>query len=381
MEVMIHKQVGNFQLDIQLHSDASRIGILGASGSGKSMTLKSIAGIEKVDVGKITLGDRILLDTEQKINLSPQKRKIGYMFQNYALFPTMTVEKNIGISLKYGKLEKMERDEHIMERFRIQDLRNRYPGELSGGQQQRVALARIMVYKPSLIMLDEPFSALDQYLKDRLQFELLEMLEEYTGQVIMVSHSRDELYRFSEELYIMQRGKIMTGGITGEVFKDPKWVEAAKMTGCKNFSAVEKTPGGYYAKDWGAMLTVSSMKGGENDYVGYRAHYFEPLWNNHVDNSKNADPIEKVECDRMHKAIENISNIEDNENVIQVQLERVDAMPFEKKYYFHPVINGKIGGSTLCWFLSNEMEERIKQNGVPTHLRLKPEHIMFLKGK
>lgn len=209
MKVNIQKQIGEFQLDVRFQSDASKIGILGASGCGKSMTLKSIAEIEKVDSGQIFLSNQVLFDSDKKIDMTPQERKVGYMFQNYALFPKMTVEQNIGISLKINKKEKREKIRKIMEQFKIQDLGKRFPGELSGGQQQRVTLARIMIYKPNLILLDEPFSALDYYLKDQLQFELLELLSDYDGQIIMVSHDRDELYRFRDELFVMKEGKII----------------------------------------------------------------------------------------------------------------------------------------------------------------------------
>ena len=174
LTVNIKRKHGEFKLDIQFQSESKRIGILGASGCGKSMTLKSIAGIETPDAGKIQIGDAVLFDSEKKINLKPQKRNVGYLFQNYALFPTMTVAKNIETGLKGSKEEKQKRVQEMIEKFQLHGLENRLPGQLSGGQQQRVALARIMAYEPDVIMLDEPFSALDVFLKDRLQQELKE---------------------------------------------------------------------------------------------------------------------------------------------------------------------------------------------------------------
>ena len=159
-----------------IESDAGRIGILGESGSGKSMTLKSIAGIESVDSGHIAVGGRVLYDSEEKISLKPQKRNVGYMFQNYALFPTMSVLKNVMAGLGRATDENRSRAADMLKRFRMEGFENRLPGELSGGQQQRVALARIMVTEPDLILLDEPFSALDSYLRERMQLEMLEML-------------------------------------------------------------------------------------------------------------------------------------------------------------------------------------------------------------
>ena len=193
IEINIHKTLGRFHLDMHVKSNSKRIGILGASGCGKSMTLKCIAGIETPDQGQIVLEERILYDNTQKINIKPQKRKIGYLFQNYALFPTMSVRKNIMAGLRCSQEEQEKIADQMIEKFQLTGLGNRLPGELSGGQQQRVALARIMAYEPDAILLDEPFSALDEFLKDKLQQELMEMLEDYPGTVILVSHSRDEI--------------------------------------------------------------------------------------------------------------------------------------------------------------------------------------------
>ena len=161
IEVKIQRKLNTFELNIDFKSDSKRIGILGASGCGKSMTLKSIAGIEPPESGLIKIEGKTVYDSENKVNLKPQKRNIGYLFQNYALFPTMTVEKNIAAGLKGKKHENAKRVREMIEKFQLTGLEKRFPAELSGGQQQRVALARIMAYKPDVILLDEPFSALD----------------------------------------------------------------------------------------------------------------------------------------------------------------------------------------------------------------------------
>ena len=235
----IHRRIGGFDLNVLIESDADRIGILGESGSGKSMTLKSIAGIEPVDSGHIEVDGRVLYDSSDKTDLKPQKRNVGYMFQNYALFPTMSVIKNVMAGLGRPTEENRGKAADMLRRFRMDGFEDRLPGELSGGQQQRVALARIMVTEPDLILLDEPFSALDSYLRDRMQVEMLEMLDDYSGQVVMVSHSRDELYRFSDELFILNGGSIIKHGETRSVFREPESTIAARLTGCKNFSAAK----------------------------------------------------------------------------------------------------------------------------------------------
>lgn len=238
INVQVRKKLDSFLLDISFESKSKRIGILGASGCGKSMTLKSIAGIETPDEGRIEVEGRTLFDRERKVNLKPQKRNVGYLFQNYALFPTMNVEKNIAAGLKGSRQGSETRVRQMIEKFRLQGLEKRLPGQLSGGQQQRVALARIMAYEPDVILLDEPFSALDMYLKDQLQQELIQMLEDYEGTVIMVSHNRDEVYRFSQDLLIIDQGRIAAAGETKEIFRNPVSREAARLTGCKNFSRV-----------------------------------------------------------------------------------------------------------------------------------------------
>ena len=172
LSVDIRKKLEGFTLDIAFRTENRVTGLLGASGSGKSMTLKCIAGIEQPDEGRIVLNERVLYDSEKGINLTPQKRRVGYLFQNYALFPNMTVETNIAVGLSGSKKEMEETVREMVLRFHLEGLEKRYPGELSGGQQQRVALARIMAYKPDVIMLDEPFSALDTWLREQLQMEV-----------------------------------------------------------------------------------------------------------------------------------------------------------------------------------------------------------------
>jgi molybdate transport system ATP-binding protein len=217
MQAEIRKQYGSFMLEIAFCSDARRIGVLGPSGCGKSLTLKSIAGIERPDAGRIEIDGRTLFDSAAKINLKPQQRHVGYMFQNYALFPTMTVAQNIAAGLRCGSAGKAERVAEMVERFQLEGLASHYPGQLSGGQQQRVALARIMAYRPDLILLDEPFSALDPDLREQMQEELTAMIEDYPGQVILVSHSRDEIYRFADELLVMEDGRLLAQGKTKDL--------------------------------------------------------------------------------------------------------------------------------------------------------------------
>ncbi|XCP84508.1 sulfate/molybdate ABC transporter ATP-binding protein [Roseburia hominis] len=276
ISVSIQKNLGRFQLNIAFTSHAKRLGILGASGCGKSLTLKSIAGIEEPDSGRICIGGRVLFDSKERLNLRPQKRRVGYLFQNYALFPTMTVAQNIAAGLTGNKAKQQERVAEMIDKFQLRGLEKHFPGQLSGGQQQRVALARIMAYEPEMILLDEPFSALDVHLRDKMQRELMEMLKGYPGTVILVSHSRDEIYRMSDEVLILEAGRLVGQGPTKEVFLNPGNVETARLTGCKNIAAVQVIGGGMVqVENWGMTLPVKNTLKGEIRAVGIRAHEFE----------------------------------------------------------------------------------------------------------
>lgn len=349
LSVDVKKNLGDFHLNVRFQTEASRIGILGASGCGKSMTLKSIAGIETPDEGKIMMNDKVVYDSRQKVNIRPQKRNIGYLFQNYALFPTMTVAKNIAAGLKGTKQEKQERVARMIRTFQLEGMEERLPGELSGGQQQRVALARIMAYEPDVILLDEPFSALDMFLKDRLQQELIEMLKDYKGTVIMVSHNRDEIYRFSEELLIMNQGMIVTGGKTRTIFDDPGKKAAARLTGCKNFSKVRRMDAhAMVATDWGIEFRLKREIPKDITCVGFRAHEFIPVWGERKD------------------------------NCIKVQLAGSAELPFERNFYLKPEIAETKGKENICWFLQKDKWNLLNEKGMPDYLQFPEEHLLFL---
>ena len=368
IDVSIQKKLGDFKLDISFKSDARRIGILGPSGCGKSMTLKCIAGIERPDSGIIEIGapsdtsskggtvsdaaeQRVLFDSSQRIDLKPQKRNVGYMFQNYALFPTMTVEQNISAGCKGTGPERESRVREMIQRFHLQGLEDHLPDQLSGGQQQRVALARIMAYKPDLIMLDEPFSALDQHLKERLQHEMISMLDDYEGQVIMVSHSRDEIYRFSEELLVMEQGSILAGGDTQKLFADPGTKKVAAMTGCKNFSSARRIDQHtLLLTDWGIEMHLKQEIPEDIDCIGYRAHFFEPVWGQR------------------------------SENCLKFNLSGMDDLPFERRYYLKPEEDGNQDTELICWFVQSNERRELDKKPAPDYLKLREDAVMLLRG-
>lgn len=284
LKVNIQKKLKEFDLDVDFELKKGCLGILGPSGCGKSMTLKSVAGIVNPDSGVVSLTmdeETIYYDSNKKINLKPQKRNVGYLFQNYALFPNMTVEENVAIGLPKGYDEKIV--SQMIKRFHLEGLEKRYPRQLSGGQQQRVALARILAYGPDVILLDEPFSAMDTVLKERLRIELINLLNDFDGFSILVTHDRDEAFQFCDELIILDEGKIIAKGDTHEVFEDPKKVQVAKLTGCKNISKIEVIDDFHLkALEWGVTFKVSKKISSNISHIGIRAHDFHPAEENDV---------------------------------------------------------------------------------------------------
>ncbi|GAC1460677.1 MAG: sulfate/molybdate ABC transporter ATP-binding protein [Chamaesiphon sp.] len=272
--VDIKKQLANFKLDIALTAPQEPLGILGSSGSGKSMTLRCIAGVETPTKGKIILNGQTLFDSEKGINLPSHKRKVSLVFQNYALFPHMTVAQNIAFGLQY--LPKQRRSQRVNQQLalvKLQQLGDRYPHQLSGGQQQRVALARALATEPEALLLDEPFSALDTHLRSQMERQLIETLSTYQGVTLFVTHNLEEAYRICENLLVMSGGKAIACDSKHQIFEHPKTVRVAQITGCKNFSrALIKSSNQVEAIDWGVMLQVVEAIPENLSHVGIRAH-------------------------------------------------------------------------------------------------------------
>ncbi len=275
LSVDIEKTVGDFHLQVRFQADKEILALLGASGCGKSMTLKCIAGIQQPDRGRIVLGDRVLFDSQAHIDLPPQKRRVGYLFQQYALFPHMTVEQNILSGVREGsRARRRAAVEEMVHTFRLEGLVHLRPSQLSGGQQQRVALARILAGQPELLLLDEPFSALDEYLKWQLELELADTLKVFPGGALFVSHSRDEVYRLCDTVCVLTNGKSGPKETIRELFASPATVGAALISGCKNISPATPTPHGLLCSDWGVTLHTAQPVTSQTRYVGIRAHYF-----------------------------------------------------------------------------------------------------------
>ncbi|NES86283.1 MAG: molybdate ABC transporter permease subunit, partial [Moorea sp. SIO2B7] len=254
----LQKKISSFNLEAKFKANGKPLGIIGASGSGKSMTLRCIAGLELPTQGRIVLNGRVLFDSEKNINLSSRYRHIGFVFQNYALFPHMKVVHNIGFGLQgLPQEERKQRVYQYIELMELQGLENRYPYELSGGQQQRVALARALAINPEILLLDEPLSALDNYLRNKIEQLLIEVFSNYQGITLFVTHKLEEAYRLCDNLLVMSQGKVIAFGRKQDIFEHPPNYTVAQVTECKNFSHAKRIDQKQIeALDWGCTLQV-----------------------------------------------------------------------------------------------------------------------------
>lgn len=347
VSIDIEKKFKGFHLRVQMESSALTMGILGASGSGKSMTLRCIAGIETPDAGRIVVNGETLFDSEKRINKKPQERRIGYLFQNYALFPTMTVEQNLLCGFRGSKRQAREKAAGFLRRYRLTGLEKLYPAQLSGGQQQRTALARMMMGEPEMILLDEPFSAQDGYLKEIVQRDMQEFLRGYAGNMLLVTHSRDEAFKFCGQLTLLKDGKTLISGEKREIFENPQSVEAARLTGCKNFSAAQKLDDYHiYAPDWGIRLRTKEKVSDNLSAVAVRGHWLRTA----------AAP---------------------GENTMPVQLLEYIENTFEHQFV---IKNPAEKASKSLWWMrakSSFTEDCVRD--LPPYLYFPPEHLMLLR--
>lgn len=343
LSVNIEKKIGNFYLKIDFEVENEVMSLLGASGCGKSMTLKCIAGIEKPDKGKIILNGETLFDSEKRINLPPQKRKVGYLFQQYALFPNMTVKQNIACGVR-NKKKREEITHSLIQSMNLKGMEKKKPYQLSGGQQQRVALARILVNEPEVLLLDEPFSALDSYLRFQLEREVQKIIREFGKTVILVSHDRDEVFRLTDSIGIMADGKLEVVGEKKHIFGNPKSKMGAILTGCKNISEIERIDSEYiYAKEWGIKLKIQNLTK-EILYVGIRLHDL--------------------------KIVEN-----QGENTFLCQIVDEVEQPFSYTLMLHPINGEEIGYFAIQ--IEKEVWERERREKLFVHFPIKK--ILLLK--
>ena len=347
LEVNIEKKLDGFTLRVALTAGNTSTALLGASGCGKSMTLRCIAGIVKPDRGRIVLDGRVLFDSAQHIDLPPQQRGVGLLFQNYALFPNMTVEQNLLCGLKAEKDPAARRAAcaDMLRAMRLEPLAKRFPAQLSGGQQQRAALARILVGKPRLLMLDEPFSALDSYLREEVEGEVGSLLANFAGPALLVTHNRDEAYRLCREMIVLNDGQVLRAGTTRAVFADPQSVAAARLTGCKNILPCTRLDDHTVRLDgWGVPLRLALPVPADCTAVGIRAHDLAPC-------------------------------APDAPNAIPVRAASTSESPFDWNLIFTPP-----EGTAQLWWKVSKTRLTSAAPAAPQHLCAAPESIMPLEG-
>jgi len=270
--VDIYKQLSGFSLETSFATTWD-LGLLGASGAGKSMLLRCIAGLETPQRGRIVLNGRVLFDSQTGVNVPSRDRRIGVLFQNYALFPHLTVAQNIAFGLQLPKPQRQRLVDEQIELMQLQGLANRYPYELSGGQQQRVALARACANAPEALLLDEPFSALDTHLRSHLEKQLMATLAAYQGVALFVTHNLEEAYRVCQNLLVLSAGRAIAYGPKAHIFERPRTLAVAQLTGCKNFSRAQSVSAQQIkATDWHCLLNVIEVIPETLTHVGIRAH-------------------------------------------------------------------------------------------------------------
>ncbi|MCB2293337.1 sulfate/molybdate ABC transporter ATP-binding protein [Clostridium algoriphilum] len=353
LDVNIIKRLPGFELRVDFKADNDILGFLGASGSGKSMTLRCIAGIETPDSGKIVLNGRVLFDSENKINVRIRERKVGFLFQNYALFPNMTVEQNIAFGL-IKSISKVEKEHKIKKKIvdlQLTGMEKRYPYQLSGGQQQRVALARALVVDPEILLLDEPFSALDEHLRNSMIIQLMEDLRSFKGTSVFVTHNMEEAYQICNNIIIIEGGCIDARGHKDAIFNNPPTLYSAKLTGCKNISKARKIgPNIIEAIDWGCKITFNYELEDDITYLGIRAHYLELSGDDKVTNTFNCWVVFTSEA--LFR--------------IKVYLKFTRPIVDEKDYH-------------VMWDISKEEWDLVKQNPFPLKIRINTEKVIQIK--
>jgi molybdate ABC transporter permease protein len=275
LAVEIQMQLADFDLDVAFGAGQQTLGLLGASGAGKSLILRCIAGIETPTSGRITLNGRVLFDATQGINVPSRDRRIGVLFQNYALFPHLTVAQNIAFGLPKGVSKEKAKQAVTAQLVAVQleGFAQRYPHQLSGGQQQRVALARVLASQPEVLLLDEPFSALDTHLRHQMEKLIVASLSTYKGVSLFVTHNLEEAYRVCEDLLVIEGGRAIAHAPKHQIFEQPQTVSMAQLTGCKNFSRARVSgTQTIEALDWECSLAVVEPIPTYLTQIGIRAH-------------------------------------------------------------------------------------------------------------
>ena len=353
LEVDIEKKFKGFHLQSQFTADDETMGLLGASGCGKSLTMRSIAGIERPDSGKIVVNGTVFFDRapgkKARVDLSPQQRKTALLFQNYMLFPNLTVAQNVAAGIAKDVLP-ADRDAMVqaeLKRFGLSGFEKRYPVQLSGGQQQRVALARMLAARPGILMLDEPFSALDAHLKSVLEQNLVSLFDAFRGTILYVSHDIDEALRFCDRIAVVEAGHIMEMGTGDDLVNRPQSQAGIKLSGCKNATPAERVGARrVWLPKWGVEVETAADVPEGVKCLGVRAFFLEradgPGRNcfrmrvDRVSDSRFERTVLLGFCDRSEKAAPAVERTEDEMKYLHQHLFwRVDKLKVDAAHLPH----------------------------------------------
>jgi molybdate transport system ATP-binding protein len=246
LEVALVKRLPGFTLDVAWSAGDGVAVLFGPSGAGKSLTLQCLAGLLRPDAGRVVVDGAVYFDAAAGIDLSAQRRRVGYVFQGYALFPHLTVAENVGFGLRdRPRAERLERTRAIVARLGLAGLEQRSPGELSGGQRQRVALGRALAIDPALLLLDEPLSALDAPLRRTLRDELRDLLRDWGVAAVVVTHDFAEAYRLADRVVVYEAGRVIQAAPRSELLWQPASEAVARIMGIRNIlrgTVVKATP-------------------------------------------------------------------------------------------------------------------------------------------
>ena len=324
--------------------------IVGTSGSGKSTLLNMLAGLEKPTKGEVIIAGKHIEKLNEEQLVTFRRDHVGFIFQSFHLMGTLNAVENVALPLSFRGVPRdvrVRKANEMLDLVKLGKHKKHLPNQMSGGQQQRVALARMMIGEPEAILLDEPFSALDGYLKDVLQREMQDFLKDYPGDMILVTHSRDEAYKFCRELSIVHEGRILVTGETKQLFERPGLLEAAKLTGCKNFSRAERLgPHEIYAADWKMKLHTEENVDEDITYVGIRGHWIRP-------------------------------ESKPGENCMAVRVDQYIETTFEHQYMIRNKAEENAAG--LWWMRPKNSFTEDPDKDFPEYLYLPPEHLMLLK--
>jgi molybdate transport system ATP-binding protein len=246
LEIRLTKRLAGFTLDVAWSAGDGVAVLFGPSGAGKTLTLQCLAGLIRPDAGRIALGGRVLFDADSGIDVPPQQRRVGYVFQGYALFPHLTVADNVGFGLRdRPRVERARRVADVVQRLGLGGLERRYPRELSGGERQRVALGRALAIEPALLLLDEPLSALDAPLRRALRDELRALLSEVGTAAVVVTHDFTEAYRLADRIVVYDAGRVVQSAPRAELLWQPASESVARIMGIPNLlhgTVIKATP-------------------------------------------------------------------------------------------------------------------------------------------